>query len=292
VAKKQPAPKPIVKKEAPPKKIAKKEPAPKKVVEPPPRKVAKKEPVVAPAPPTKKVKDTPPSPGIVAKKTEAPPPPDESVQLAKSLSFLSSGAKSSKKGGVKYDKNAKKDFMNSPTLAAGSKDAAALDKMAVSSGDSNIKTRSSRTIASDAGFDAPAGKGLNDVQGKVSLTELYNAGGASTEGFEEGAGITMTGAGELSEAEIEKALAKYLSRFQFCYEKALLSDSSLAGNIRLQWEINTSGHVASAKVLNSQMKNAGLHSCITGVLKEIPFPKPKGGSVVAKKTFSFKSSAL
>lgn len=291
VKKEKPVPKPVVKKEPPPKPIAKKEPVHKKVVEPPPHKVAKREPVVAPPPPAKKNKEMAPTPGVVAKKTEAPPAPDESAQLAKSLSFLSSGSTNAKKGSVRYDKAAKKDFINAPALGGGSKDSDALDKMATSNGDTNIKTRSSRVIASDAGFDAPHGKGLNDVQGKVSMTELYSAGG-STEGFSEGTELSLSGPGELSESEIEKALSKYLSRFQFCYEKSLLTDSSLAGNIRLQWEIGTSGHVSSAKVLNSQMKNAGLHSCIIGVLKEIPFPKPKGGSVIAKKTFSFKSSAL
>ncbi|MGZ3745973.1 MAG: AgmX/PglI C-terminal domain-containing protein [Pseudobdellovibrionaceae bacterium] len=293
---KKPAPeKKIVKKEPPKpeKKVAKKEPPPK------PKKIAKTEPVPLPKkdhlpPPVKKSlqPDLPPKAGIVAKKTEAPPAPvDESAQLAKSLSFLSSGAKSPKKGGLaKYEKSNKKEFMNAPSLGGSTKDSGALDNLSSASTDTNIKTRSSRSIATDAGFDSPKGKGLNDVQGKVSLTQLYAAG--SMEGFEEGTSIALSGPGELSESEIEKALAKFLAKFQFCYEKALLTDSSLAGNIRMQWTIGASGKVSETKVINSQMKNAGLHSCIQKVLKEIPFPHPKGGTVTAKKTFSFKSSAL
>jgi len=300
VKKEPPKPKPVVKKETPkPKKVAKKEPP--KVEKPKPapvQKVAKEEPVQPkhdklPPPVKKSLQEAPPKAGVVAKKTEAPPaPPDESAQLAKSLSFLSSGAKSPAKGGLaKYDKNHKKEFMNAPSLGGSTKDSAALDNISSASTDTNIKTRSSRSIANDTGIDAPQGKGLNDVQGKVSLTQLYAAGGSS-EGFEEGTAISLSGPGSLSEDQIEKALAKYLSRFQFCYEKALLTDSSLAGNIRLQWTIETNGKAADTKVLNSQMKNAGLHSCILKVLKEVPFPHPKGGPVTAKKIFSFKSSAL
>ncbi len=284
----------------PPKKVAKKEP-PKKEAPVKPKKIVKKEPPL-PAPhapkiaktetaPVQKAKNVPPAPGVVAKKMETPPPLDQSVQLAQSLSFLSSGSKNSRKGNLeKYEKTAKKEFMSAPSLGGGSKDSDTLNKLSKVSGDTNIKTKSARSIASDAGISDPKGKGLNDVQGKVSLNELYGSGKGG--GFEEGSGLSLSGPGDLSEAAIEKALTKFLARFQFCYEKSLLSDSSLSGNIRLQWTIDTRGTVSSSKVINSQMKNAALHSCILGVLKEIPFPAPKGGSVVAKKTFSFKSSSL
>jgi hypothetical protein len=297
IVKEKPTPqveKKVVKKEpVKPKKIAKKEPPKKPIMEkpkpPPPEKVAKKEPEAAP--PAQKAVDTPPKPGVVAKKNPAPPAPDESAQLMKSLSFLSSGAKAPKLGGLaKYDKSNKKDFMNSPTLGGSAKDSATLNKISSADTDTNIKTRSARNIASDAGFGSPKGKGLNDVQGKVSMNEIYNPSGGG--GFEEGSAMALSGPGDLSEAEIEKALAKYLAKFQFCYEKSLLTDSSLAGNIRLQWTITTAGKVNDSKVINTQMKNAGLQSCILGVLKDIPFPHPKGGSVTAKKTFSFKSSSL
>lgn len=290
VAKKEP-----VKKEAPPKIVAKKEPAktlkPKKTVA---TQVAKKpEPVAGPPAPVPKAKENAPNPGVVAKKMPAPPAPDDSAQVLKSLSFLSSGSKKAKMGGVaKYDKAAKKDFMSAPALGGGSKNGSdVLDKLSATSGNGSINTKSSRTIAADTGFDAPKGKGLNEVQGKVSLTELYSGGGSGG-GFSDGVGIAISGPGQLSEGEIEKALAKYIARFQFCYEKSLLSDSSLAGNIRMQWTITNGGKASDAKVLNSQMNNEALHRCIVKVLKDIPFPNPKGGAVTAKKTFSFKSTAL
>lgn len=307
IAKKEPPkpkekPKPVVKKEVPkpPKKVAKasppKAPEKKQVVVPPPQ--------VAKAPPAKKepVSQTmstrktnnPPATGVVAKKTDVPPAPSESAQLMKSLSFLSSGSKTAKQGNLeKYSATSKQDkFINAPTLGGSTKDSGVLSDISAKSGDTDIKTRSSRTIATDAGFGSPKGKGLNDVQGKVSLTELYNAGSGGGSAFGEGTGLALSGPGDLSEAEIEKALSKFLGKFQFCYEKALLTDSSLAGNIRMQWTINENGSASGTKVLNSQMNNSALHSCIQGVLKDIPFPRPKGGPVTAKKIFSFKSSTL
>jgi hypothetical protein len=313
VVEKEPPPKPI----EPPKVVEKKPPKPEKVVEkkplpPQPKKVAKKQPtppapapVAAPAPKVAKVKppvatpppqvkaSTPPATGVVAKKTE-PPPPDQSAQLLKSLSFLSSGAKDPKKGGVeKYAKNTQqKDFMASPTLGGGSKDSKVLDSMSSANGDSSIKTRSSRDVSSEVGFGSQAGKALNSVQGKVSLNQIYSGGGDAGSFASEGSGIAISGPGDLSEAEIEKALQKYLSKFQFCYEKALISDNTLGGNLRLQWNIGTSGGVSEAKVILSQMKNEGLHSCVLGVLKQVHFPSPRGGAVTAKKTFSFKASSI
>jgi outer membrane biosynthesis protein TonB len=295
----QPTP-PPPKPPEPPKKVAEVKPKPKKPepMKKNPPKIAKQEKpapkVAAAAKPTPTVQpppmvkaNTPPATGVVTTKPPAPAP-DQSAAVLKSLSFLSSNPKASAKGGVAYTPNTKKDFIAGPTLGGGSKDAKVLDSISNAAGDSKITTKSSRMISSDVKF-AGKGKGLNDVQGKVSLNQIYGGGGGD---FGTSTGIAISGPGSLSEAEIEKALEKFLSKFQFCYEKALISDSTLGGNLRLQWDITASGGVAAAKVIQSQMNNESLHSCILGVLKKVPFPSPKGGAVTAKKTFSFKSSSL
>ncbi len=295
VAKATPEPKPV-----PPSKVAEK---PKIKEKPVKVAKAKKAPAPAPAPIVARAKplkskaepppmvkaDTPPATGVVVAKTESPAAAQNAKAL-EALSFLSSNSKAPSRGGVTYSNSSKKDFMVSPTLGGGSKDSKVLDTMSSAAGDSNIKTKSSRQVASDVKF-AGKGKGLNAVEGKVSSNEIYGRG--SVGGLSGVAsGISVSGPGNLSEAEIEKALQKYLSKFQFCYEKSLISDSSLGGNLRLQWTIETSGHVSGGKVIQSQMNNPSLHACILGVLKTVPFPSPKGGSVIAKKTFNFKSSAL
>ncbi|OFZ16213.1 MAG: hypothetical protein A2Z20_00205 [Bdellovibrionales bacterium RBG_16_40_8] len=129
------------------------------------------------------------------------------------------------------------------------------------------------------------------MQGRVSLNDLASAGSRG-ESLGGGSGIELSGPGEISESAIEKALSKFLSRFQYCYEKALLSDAGLSGNIVIQWDITTSGSAKNSRVVKSQLDSKQLQGCITGVLSEVPFPKPKGGSVTVKKTFSFTSSSI
>lgn len=261
--------------------------------DPPPKRIVKKEPLpIKPKPSPVVRSEKPPAPGVVAKKSELPPPPSESEQLMKSLSFLSSNTSKPKLGGVEsYNKSSKKDFTSAPSIGGGSKDSKVLDHMASSNTDANITTKSSRSVSSDMGF---SNKGLNQVQGKIGKAGLYNPGGKAGAGLDSGAGLSLSGPGHLSESEIEKALSKFLSRFQYCYEKALLSDSSLSGIILIQWTITEAGRVNTPKVLQSDsaMKSPELHSCLLNILKEVPFPKPKGGSVTAKKPFKFSSTTL
>ena len=212
-------------------------------------------------------------------------------QMVKSLGFLSTSSKRASKDPAKYEQKEGR-FTDTPTVGGDVSKSTSLDKIVKDApGDGSIHTNSSRTVSSSVDFGPRKGKGLNDVQGKVSLGELYASGGKLGESIG-GNGLSISGPGQISDGEIEKALAKYLQRFQFCYEKALLSDSSLGGKIVVQWTISTSGSGQSPKVLSSQMNNKDLHGCISKVIKEIPFPKPKGGTVQVKKTFAFSSSSL
>lgn len=299
-----PTPPPQVVKLDPPKEKPKPEskPAPKKVVEkkPPPKKIAaapKNAPKAEkPKPPPVVKSPAPPAPGLVAKvatPAPAPPPPNPNAQILKSLSFLSPSKNRPAAVTPQYADKSNKFKGTTPFVGGGSKNSVINDIASNTSSDSNISTKSARTVAGEINFGSGngPGKGLNQVQGKVSANELYNPN-AKLGGGLGGSGLNISGTGEVSDSEIEKALSKFLSRFQHCYEKALLSDASLGGDIRIRWTIQTSGKAASPKVIQSQMKNEGLNSCLFGVLKEIPFPKPKGGTVNVEKTFNFKSATL
>lgn len=190
-----------------------------------------------------------------------------------------------------YDASKKTKFANTAVVGGAVAKSDVLDKLATSApGDGNIKTKSGRGTKSDITFkDA---KGLNDVQGKVSLDHLYSENGEPGAGLSGGKSIEMSGPGTISEALIEKALAKFLNRFQYCYEKALLTDASLGGNLVVQWTITTAGRATESKVVKSQLNNADLHKCVLKVLGEVPFPQPKGGAVQVKKTFAFSSASI
>ncbi len=284
-------------KPTPPKKVAATPKPPKpykpkqqlaKIPKPTPKPVAKATP-----PPTPKA-PLPPAVGLIAKKTPpAPPPPNPNVQLMKSLSFL--GANSSKPmaqvpTNYKNDKNQKYD--PKAVAVGGGSSKSVLNEMMNVSTDANISTKSARSLAGGIQFgDAKGGgKGLNNVQGKVSNSDLYDP--KAKFGSMGGGSMSLSGPGSIPESEIEKALSKFMSKFQYCYEKALLTDSSLGGNVVFKWTIESSGKASGPKVVKSKMNNAQLHSCISDVLKSVPFPKPKGGTVEVTKTFTFSSATL
>jgi hypothetical protein len=305
VAKREPP-----KKKEPPKVVKKEPPKPIPVAKIPPRKpvpIAKAPPKpVAPAPlarraPTPVAKVPPrvvaqvPNPAAQLAKQKA----QEKAALAKSLNFLSSAPSKNVAAFATVPGaavSAKYNDLGAGAVSGTSKGgASALNKMADSNvgGDGTIATRGSRSVAG-VGLAGAHGKGLNEVQGKVSLSALYgNGSGDELASAAGGSGaVSVSGPGKITDAEIEKTLAKYLQKFQYCYEKALLTDSTLAGTIQMQWTIQLGGGVSDAKVVRSAMNNAGLHACLARELSKIVFPSPRGGSVVVKKPFAFQSTTM
>ncbi len=159
-----------------------------------------------------------------------------------------------------------------------------------------IVTRSARRISADedaayGGDGRTAGSG--QVRGKVADSSLGSGAPSGVAlGAGMGGGLDLSGSGEVSEIDIEKALEKSLARFQYCYEKVLLSDASLAGTILMEWTIDSAGRGSSVKVVRSQINSNPLHSCLSSELSHVQFPSPKGGVVVVKYPFAFSSGTL
>jgi outer membrane biosynthesis protein TonB len=274
----KPQPKPKVAKKTPkPKKIAHKEP-PAKAPEPPPK-------------PAKVVNKEPPANTGNAAAQKAAETAAMKQQLLKKLGFLSTSSKRAVADPQSYDSPKEGRFTDTPVVGGDVSKSNSLDKIVKDApGDGNIRTNSSRTVSSSVDFGKKHGKGLNDVQGKVSMGEFGSAKLGDSLGSS--SGLSVSGSGDMDQGALEAALAKYIQRFQLCYEKALLSDPSLGGKVTMQWTVSTSGAGQNPKVMSSQLNNNDVHNCISKVLKEIPFPKPKGGTVVVKKVFAFSSSAL
>ncbi len=151
-----------------------------------------------------------------------------------------------------------------------------------------IDTKSSRTI--NAAVGAGYYRGDYRVMGKVSVGSL-SSGGSFGDSLSSG-GLSLGGSGRISEAALLNALAKRLQQFQYCYEKSLLRDAQLAGNIVMEWTISTSGGAFNIKVVKSQLNRSDLHSCIASEIGKIRFPSPTGGSVIVKYPFNFSSTSL
>jgi hypothetical protein len=63
----------------------------------------------------------------------------------------------------------------------------------------------------------------------------------------------------------------------YCYEKQLLVNGNLAGTVSTQFFISPEGTVARADASGVDPEVAG---CVAGVIKDIEFPKPRGGGGV------------
>jgi len=87
-------------------------------------------------------------------------------------------------------------------------------------------------------------------------------------------------------------LADKLHKLQHCYEKALLFNASLIGNLWAKWVIDENGRVSTARITKSELNEQKLHNCFISELKMISFPKPRGGVVEIEYPFNFKSSSL
>ena len=291
------------------KELPKPPPPPVAVAKPEPKKIAAAEP--KPQPPKAAQPAPAPKPQPVAKAAAAPVRPaapsaaqvaaqakaKAQAQLAASLGFLSpSQNKPMANVSNAPDNTAKYNKMVSGAASA-KLDSKALKNMASGGGlvGGPIDTKNARNVDSGVALSGGSGSGksLNSVQGRVALNTLYDPNGGGEMGSSlSQKGIAMNGPGQIPESAIEKIMAKYVSKFQYCYEKALLADGSLAGNILMQWTIGPDGTSSDVKVVRSQLNNSGLHSCIIKELSKIRFPSPSGGAVTIKYPLAFSSATL
>jgi hypothetical protein len=216
------------------------------------------------------------------------------ADLSKSLGFLSSSATqpAAPTSAPKVaNKNARYQSMAQAISTSTSSEALSkLAKTDVAQGP--IQTQSVRSMNTQVAI-AGGAKTLNEVQGRVSLSAMSApSGGGGVDSSLTSKGMSIGGDGSLAESEIERALSKHLQRFQYCYEKALLSDPSLAGHILVQWTIGGDGGVSDIKVVRSQLNNSQLQQCLSGEIAKVRFSAPQGGSVIVKYPFAFSSTPL
>lgn len=328
IVEKPPVPKPEEKKvvEVPPKVEPK--PEPKKLPDPPKPKVAEKppgpgkpskeaapkiagpkKPTTSPKPgPENLVKNNSPKPASAPSGLAVSPAPGASTagseqakkQIANTLSFLGKGP--SKAGlaatqGTGYS-NSVPVFSGGP-VAKGSGDYLnKVNSRSVAALEGPIVTEGSRRFGGSAvGPSDVSNKDFNNVVGKVDARSLYNAGsggsGTGGGGGYFGGGAAFKTSGNIDSSEIKKILSQHMSKFTYCYEKALLTSPNLAGEVVLTWVISSSGRVSSSSVSKSALNSASLHSCLLATLGTIGFPSPKGGgSADVSYPFKFSNNSL
>ena len=83
--------------------------------------------------------------------------------------------------------------------------------------------------------------------------------------------------GDLDKAIIRRYIKRNIQKIQYCYEKELLAKPSLSGTVMVNFFITPNGNVASS---TGSGVDGTVSSCVAGVIKNIEFPKPKGGGGV------------
>ncbi len=85
----------------------------------------------------------------------------------------------------------------------------------------------------------------------------------------------------LTQEEVGKVIHSHLAEVRYCYESSLLKASTIQGKLVIDFTIQTSGGVRTAKVNQSSIDESSLGACLIKRLMEWKFPKPKGGIEVA-----------
>jgi hypothetical protein len=95
-----------------------------------------------------------------------------------------------------------------------------------------------------------------------------------------------TKSGDDNEAFLSRHLAQYNPHFQKCYEKALLSDTSLNAKIEFKLRIGPDLRISQSHIdlngVGSTAAKATLESCLVNVTKTIIFPPNDGKPIIGK----------
>ena len=92
--------------------------------------------------------------------------------------------------------------------------------------------------------------------------------------------------GDLDKTIIRRYIKRNIQKLQYCYEKQLLVSPKLAGTVTAEFTIDPQGKVSGSTASGVDPQVA---ECVKTVIAGIEFPRPKGGSVVVRYPFTFRS---
>jgi len=111
--------------------------------------------------------------------------------------------------------------------------------------------------------------------------------GKSDLGSLESSGLSVEGG--LDRESVRRVINANRGLIRTCYDRALLTNSKLAGRLLYGWKISPSGPVISAELKSSTADNNGFESCVLGVIKKMVFPvEPRGRATIVNYPFQFR----
>ncbi len=101
-------------------------------------------------------------------------------------------------------------------------------------------------------------------------------------------GEAISGDGDFSDAQVVRALRQRLSAIRACYDNQLRRDPTLAGRVRVEWTIETTGSVRDVRATENTTNDSAVGICVTGVVSRLRWsPGPQGSSVTYSYPFVF-----
>jgi len=93
--------------------------------------------------------------------------------------------------------------------------------------------------------------------------------------------------GRLPPEVIRRIIRAHFNRIRLCYDKALKSDPTLTGDLKVKFTIDPKGATKDATIADGTITDATMRSCVTGVFSSISFPEPEGGVVLVTYPIEF-----
>lgn len=92
-------------------------------------------------------------------------------------------------------------------------------------------------------------------------------------------GLVPTTTGSLSAAAIRSVVRAHMPKVRRCYQAALVTDPTLAGDLKVRFTIDPTGTPDAVRITDGTITDKALRSCVVGVFSAMSFPPPTGGSV-------------
>ena len=92
--------------------------------------------------------------------------------------------------------------------------------------------------------------------------------------------------GEIDKAGILRVIRRNRVKFDKCYQFSLQQQASLAGSLKMEWQILSSGSVRKARAIQDSVGSDSLSNCMGRVLSRLRFPAPPKGQI-PKVSFRF-----
>jgi hypothetical protein len=103
-----------------------------------------------------------------------------------------------------------------------------------------------------------------------------------------GSGDEIGGSGIFDQGQVVRMIRSRQSAFRRCYENALRNNPTLNGRVAVQFTIEERGNVSGARATENTTGDAGLASCVVGVIRRLRWRQgPEGGSVQFSYPFIF-----